>query len=188
MMDTMELLDIPDLSEMAEGDRQSEPWTNGWYGGRILEQRQFTDKNGNDRVFVSSDEPSQNGSSRNIRLQVVVTRADGRELNLSALVNYRPEDLTTETVQAVAARRAQVKTGETEWGDLFRANMTLTRLGKLQKLAGVRNFARNGNGGLDLHGLYGKSAFFKLADDDRNSQYKMIKDYRADRPTKVPVL
>jgi hypothetical protein len=181
--------DIPDLSGV--GDEQSSgAFVDGWYEGRIQAKREFTDKNGNDRLFESGDTPSANGESRNIRLQVELTRAsDGRTLNTSTLINYQPTDLTAETVAAIAAQKEKNKeSGERQWGPLFRSFMSLTRLGKLQKIAGVRQLQRNGDGGLDLTPVYGKTAYFKLGEDDRNPQYKAIVDFRETKPTKVPVL
>ena len=179
---------IPDLSGIGEDAATSEPWADGWYEGTIVEKREFTDNNGNDRVFASEDAPSQK-SGRNVRLQVVVKRrSDGRVLNTSTIVNYRPEDLTTETIQAVAKRREESKSNGDNMGDLFRPFITLTRLGKLQKIAGVRQFQRNGGGGMDLSSLYGKTAFFRLGEDSRNPQYREIKDYRVDPPKKATVL
>ena len=71
------LTDIPDLSGVTE--QEQAPFEKGWYAGTILGQRSFTDRNGNDRLFESTDTPSVAGDSRNIRLQVEVKRAsDGR--------------------------------------------------------------------------------------------------------------
>lgn len=182
----LSLGDIPDLSEV--GTSESTAFQDGWYGGTIIEQRAFTDSNGSDRVFSSSDEVSQKGDSRNIRLQVELKRgSDGRVFNTSAQINYQPDDLTQETVQAVIANTAKVKeTGERR--NDFRPFIALQQLGKLQKIAGVRQLQRNGNGGLNLTPLYGKTAYFKLGPDDRNPQYKKIVDFRETKPTKVPVL
>lgn len=178
--------EIPDLSGITGGESNS--FQDGWYGGLILEQRAFTDQNGADRVFASSDEVSQKGDSRNVRLQVEVKRgSDGRVLNSSVQVNYRPEDLTQATVQAVIAETERVKeTGERRTD--FRPFIALQQLGKLQKIAGVRQLQRNGNGGLNLTPLFGKSAYFKLGPDERNPQYKAIVDFRETKPVKVPVL
>ena len=58
--DTMQLGDIPvipDLSSFVEDEIT--PFENGWYKATIQAQRSFTDKNGNDRVFESTDEPAQ---------------------------------------------------------------------------------------------------------------------------------
>lgn len=185
-MSEINLGDIPDLSNF-EGDRP-EPLADGWYQGTILEKREFTDSNGNDRVFESSDTPAQK-SGRNIRLQVELKRrSDGRTFNLSTLINYNPSDLTAETISAVAARRAENKASGEGWGDLFRPMITLTRLSKLQKIAGVRQLQRNGDGGLDLTPLYTKTAYFKVKPDDRNPQYKAIADFQENEPRKVPVL
>ena len=177
-----QLGDIPDLSDVQ--DTVSSPFSDGWYEATILAKREFTDQQGNERVFESGDEPAQR-SGRNIRLQMAIKRqSDGKALNTSYLLNYQPEDLTAETVKAVLAHKEKVKEGE-QWGPLFRSFMTLQRLGKLQKIAGIRQFQRNGNGGLDLHTVYGKTAYVKLVDDDRNPKYKMIKDISADRPKQV---
>lgn len=180
-MSEFNLPEIPDLSGIGD-EAQSEPFADGWYQGTILEQRSFTDQTGSDRVFASGDEVSQKGDSRNIRLQVAIKRhKDGKELNTSCLINYKPEDLTQETVQAVQAQQEKTKTGE-QWGSLFREFMVLQRLAKLQTIAGVRQLQRNGNGGLDLKPIYGKTAYFKLGPDDRNPQYKAVKDFRATAP------
>lgn len=189
MDESINLLDIPDLSDIGDTRPQSDPFADGWYQGVILEKREFTDKNGNDRVFESSDSPAQSGNGRNIRLQIELTRrSDGKTLNVSNLINYRPSDLTAETVQAIAQRREENKTSGAEWGDLFRPFMTLTRLGKLQKIAGVRQLQRTSDGGLDLTPLYGKVAFFKLRPDNRNPQYKEVSDFQETEPKRVPVL
>ena len=181
----LNLGDIPDLSGVQDND-QPAPFSDGWYEGRILAKREFTDSNGNERVFESSDEPAQK-SGRNIRLQIAIKRqSDGRTLNTSYLVNYQPEDLTSTTVQAIMAHKDRIKEGaESGWGTLFRPFMTLQRLGKLQKVAGVRQFQRNGNGGLDLKPVFGKTVYVKLTDDDRNPKYKAVKDISADQPKVV---
>jgi len=183
------LADVPDLSGISDGDSGS-GFADGWYQGMILEQRAFTDKNGNDRIFESQDAPSQGGDSRNIRLQVAVVRqADKRTLHTSILVNYRPEDLSQETVQAItAAKERNKETGENQWGPLFRSFMALNHLGKLQKIAGVRQFQRSESGGLDLRPLYDKVAYVRLGPDDRNPQFKSVVDFRETKPSRVPVL
>ena len=177
---TLQLSEIPDLSTF-EGEKTSEPFLDGWYGGTILEKRVFTDSNGNDRVFESSDTPSQDGASRNIRLQVELKRqSDGRTLTTNVQTNYRPEDLTQEVIQAVNADTARAKEGEKR--TMFREFMVLNRLSILQKIAGVRQLQRNGNGGLDLTPLFGKKAYFKIGDDPRNTKYKEIKEYSEKGP------
>jgi hypothetical protein len=180
------LPDIPDMSAIAS--EESAPFADGWYKGTILERREFTDSNGNDRVFESTDDVSQRGDSRNIRLQAQITRKDGRTLNTAVMVNYAPDYLTAETITAVKEQQETMReTGDKQWGTLFRPFMTLKRLGALQRIAGVRGFSMNGNGGLDLSPLYNKSAYFKLGPDDRNPQYKAVKDFREDAPKGVTV-
>lgn len=185
-MDTINLLDIPDLSGIEEV--RSNPLEDGWYQGTFLAKREFTDNNGNDRVFESSDTPAQS-SGRNIRLQIELTRrSDGRTFNVSTLINYKPEDLSVETITAIAKRKEENKNGGAEWGDLFRPFMTLTRLGQLQKVAGVRQLQREPEGGLDITPVFGKTAYFKLRPDNRNPKYKEVATFQVEEPKKVPVL
>ena len=185
---TLSLPEIPDLSSIEESGTKAAKLDDGWYEGTILERRELTDRSGNDRIFESDDQPSKGGDSRNIRIQVeLVRKSDGRKLGTNTLINYRPEDLTADMVAQVTAKMAEVK-GGAEWGSLFRPFMTLSRLNKLQKLAGVRQLQRNGNGGLDLQPLYGKKGYFRLAPDDRNSEFKAIVEFRVDAPTKAKVL
>lgn len=180
--------DIPDLSALSV-PTEAEPFSDGWYQAQILERRSFTDPNGNDKVFESSDSPSANGDSRNIRLQLQVKRqSDNRTLNTNIQVNYRPEDLTQETVQAVAKRQEESRENNTNMGDLFRPFMTLTRLGRLQKIAGVRQLQRNGNGGLELTPLFGKTLYVRLGDDPRtNGKFKEVKDFGMDAPKRAKI-
>lgn len=180
--------DIPDLSVIDDSHDRPEPFADGWYQGTILDKREFTDNNGNDRVFESNDTPAQK-SGRNIRLQVQLTRKnDGKQFNVSTLVNYKPEDLTSAIVTAIATRKTENKSNGVEWGDLFRPYMALMRLSKLQKIAGVRQFQKSDDGGLDITPLFGKNAYFRVKPDDRNPQYKQIADYQLEEPKRVPVL
>lgn len=187
LMSDFNLGDIPDLSGI-DGNDRPEPFADGWYRGVILEKREFTDKNGNERVFESSDTLSQKSDSRNIRLQLELTRkSDGKTLNVSTLVNYKPSDLTAETVGAIALRNKERKEGGAEWGDLFRPMMTLTRLAKLQKIAGIRQFQRTADGGLDISPLFGKVGYFRLRPDTRNPAYKEVSDFQDYEPRKAGV-
>ncbi len=191
MSDVMNLGDIPDLSGISDFPAASDPWVDGWYRGAIVAKREFTDKNGNDRVFESGDAVSAKGDSRNITLQVIVTRKDGKTSNQAIRLNYRPDDLSQETVQAIA-RQIEVNkanSGEKpQWGPLFRSYMALTQLGALQKIAGVRQFQRTGDGGLDITPLFDKTAYVRLGPDDRNPAYKAINKFQANEPKKVAVL
>lgn len=183
------LSDIPDLSSFLETTERSEPLQDGWYQGTIIAERKFTDNNGNDRVFESSDTPA-NKSGRNIRLQVALTRkSDGRTFNVSTLVNYQPNDFTPDTISQIAAHRAESKDNGAEWPTgLFRPYMALTRIAKLQQIAGVRQFKAANEGGFDISPLFGKTAYFRVRPDSRNSNYKEIADYSATEPKKAPVL
>ena len=191
MMSEMNLGDvpsIPDLSGIMDDGGQATQWADGWYAGTIMERREFTDSTGSERGFESGDEPSASGAGRNVRLQVEVKRQDGRTLNISTLVNYQTDDLSQETVQAITAKQAG-SNGKTQWGELFRPFMALQRLGKLQRIAGVRQLQRNpSSGGLDLTPLYGKAGYFKLGPDRRNPLYREVKDFTAAVGPKTKVL
>lgn len=175
--------DIPDLSGVMDDTRpEFEAFQDGWYQGTILGKREFTDKNGNDRVFESGDDVAASGQSRNIRLQVeLVRQSDKRTLNVSTLINYKPESLSAEVVREVLAQKERVKAGE-QWGELFSAFMSLNRLASLQRIAGVRQFQRTDSGGLDLSPLFGKTAYFKIGPDSRNDQYKEVKQISETAP------
>lgn len=185
--ETLQIADIPDLSGVYDPTPRGtfEPFAAGWYEGQILESRTRTDKAGNESTYASDDLPSQSGDSRNIRLQVAVTRKSDKATNHYSLrMNYRPEDLSAETVQQVTAQMENVKNGE-QWGALFRPFMVLRRLSTLQKIAGVRQLQRNGNGGLDLHPAFGKKGWFRLAPQKDKPEYLEIADFRETAPKKV---
>jgi hypothetical protein len=158
-----DLGDIPDFSDVP--DDRPEPWANGWYLATIYASRTFTDKNGNDQTFESSDTPAIS-SGRNIRLQVVVTRAsDDRVMGMTHLINYRPEDFD---------RIDEVRNG----GGDTRLRMVLTRMRRLQQIAGVRQFQRTADGGINLRPLFDKSYYVKLG-PRKDSDFKEIKDFDA---------
>ena len=187
-MTDFNLGDIPDLSVIDTGYKESDPIQDGWYKGTILEKREFTDKNGNDRVFESSDTPA-NRSGRNIRLQVQLTRkSDGKTFHIGTLVNYKPEYLTPETVAKIAERAKENSESGAEWGDLFAPFMTLTKLNKLQQIAGVRSFKRTEDGALDITPLFNKTGYFRVTPDKQKPAYKAIDLMQVNEPKRVPVL
>ena len=184
-MTDFNLGDIPDLSGIE--DQRPQPLEDGWYQGTFLAKREFTDNNGNERVFESSDTPAQR-NGRNIRLQVELTRkSDGRKFYVSNLINYLEHDLTPKTSAEISKRKEENKESDEEDEEEEEEEVTLTRLGKLQKIAGVRQLQRNGDGGLDLTPVYGKTAYFKIRPDSRNAQYKEIADFQENEPKRVPV-
>lgn len=183
---TMEIPTLPDLSSLVNETSEAPAWQNGWYACEFLAERSFTDRNGNDRVFVSGDDPAMSGNGRNIRLQLKVTSTSGKEMYLNSLTNYRPEDLTSDNITAVIADNALAR--EDQDTSLTRSRLTLQRLGKLQSIAGIAAFHGAENGGLELKPIFGKKAFVRLKDDDRNPQYKAVADFRTTKPTKAPVL
>lgn len=165
MNNTMNLGDVPNLDDLPQINRD---WEDGWYAGTFLEFRTFTDKNGNERLFESNDTPAQT-TGRNIRLQVELKRQDGRIMGLGALVNYRPEDYTQETVEQIKANPDD--------SNLKRAYLALSRLKTLAMIAGGRQLQRSQNGGFVLTPLFGKTAYFRLG-QQKDSVYKEIKDFK----------
>lgn len=186
--DTMHLTEVPDFSGITE-DRP-EAWEDGWYAARIVPTRTINSRDGNTLTFATEDTLSRGGDSRNIRLQMSLHRkSDGRALSTNHNVNYRVEDLTGEIVKAVLARKESIKaaaqSGERlEWGQLFRAFMGITRLGTLQRIAGIRRFETLPQGGFDLRPLFNKACFVRLGDDDEG-KYKEIKEISDVPPKKA---
>lgn len=185
------LADVPDLSGVTDDFSGPTPFEDGIYEGTVQKERRITDRNGNDRVFETTDTPSNNGNGRNIRLQIEITRkSDGRTLGTSYNVFYRPEDLSAETIQKVIAHKDAAKeSGEkVQWGDLFGPFMTLQKLATLQRIAGVRSFQRTPEGGLDVSAIYGKRVYATLGPDKRNPQYKEVVRLSPEAPKRQPVL
>ena len=163
--------------EGIDGGGEASGFADGWYEGFFLATRSFTSKDGTARQFLSGDTPSKDGASRNIRLEVEVTRkTDGRTMNLTMLLNYRYEDLDTSTIQAVKDGKADTRT-----------KLSLQRLSQLQTIAACGPLIPDGQGGIELGALYGKTAFFRLGPDNRNSAFKQIKACQLEAPKRAAV-
>ena len=161
-----------------DGGGEGSDWQDGWYEGFFLATRSFTSKDGTARHFLSGDIPSKDGASRNIRLEVEVTRkTDGRTMNLTMLLNYRYEDLDTSTIQAVKEGKAETRT-----------KLSLQRLAQLQTIAACGPLMPDGQGGIELGALYGKTAYFRLGQDSRKPTYKEIKACQLEAPKRAAVL
>ncbi len=186
---TISLQDVPDLSGIEDtypSGGSSNAFQDGWYEAELLQQRTIT-KDGNELVFGSGDQVSRAGDSRNIKLQLNIKRqADGRELGTGYLLNYRPEYLTAEKIGEINAFIAQVKAGQAAWkgSGMFRPFKALKTIGTLQKIAGLRQFSRSEDGGLNLSPLFGKKAWVRLGPDEQKPQYKAVVDIRDTKPTK----
>ena len=163
------LPEIPDLSGMTED--KPEPWADGWYNAAVQASQTF-EKDGMVTTFNTEDVLSRAGDSRNIFVRFQITRKDGRKMQTKYLINYRTSDFTAESIAAVQARKAEVKAGG-EWGPMFRTFSALTGIGTLQRIAGVRQFQRTADGGLDLSPLFTKSFFARLR-DDKEGRYKEV--------------
>ena len=161
-----------------DGGGEAGGFEDGWYQGFFLHTRNFTSKNGVAQTFTSRDVPSKDGASRNIQLEVEITRkSDGRILNTTLQRNYRYEDLDTSTIQAVKDGKANTRT-----------RLALQDLAQLQKIAACGPLLPDGQGGIELGPLYGKEAYFRLGPDDRNSAFKKIKACQLDPPKRSVVL
>ena len=191
------LPDIPDLSGYDTGEEVRTPWENGWYQAVVIPG--YTTQNGH--AFVTADEPSKDGKSRNINVCFEVTRkSDNATFNLfSRFANYRPEDFTTarlafvetakqrNTERIKAARTAQEQVTK-QWDDTDaqRSHLAFVDLKALQDVAGTR-LERNGTGGLNLTPVTGRQTFVYLGRDKEN-KYLEVKRTAQTLPPKAILL
>ena len=71
-----------------DGGGEASGFEDGWYEGFFLHTRSFKRKDGTALTFSSGDTPSKDGASRNIRLEVEVTRkTDGRTMNVCEIIS-----------------------------------------------------------------------------------------------------
>jgi len=188
------LPDIPDLSGMLP-DEKVGPWENGWYGPATFVASHTFTKDSIDTVFNSGDTVSRGGDSRNIAIRTNIKRkADGKVLQACVRVNYRMSDFTQESIAAVIAHKEAQKAAKAagtvppEWGKLFRTFSALQQIGTLQRIAGMRQFQRTPEGGLDISPLFGKTCYARLAPDDTKPQYKQVAEFSDTPPKRSPIL
>ena len=167
----------PNLPEIPDTfDVQREPWETGektWYAATIIPS--YTSFKGS--IFDTEDVPPAPGKGgRNIKLRMVLKRKDGETANMGALVNYDPQFLTREWIEAA-------KGDAPKGSDAARAKMTLTKLARLKHIAGVQ-LGRNGHGGLDLSPLFNKTVFVRPTRGQKG--YLEVADFLQDVRTEAP--
>lgn len=127
--------DVPSLAEYA--DEPGGAWAKGWYTAEIIEG--YSTRNG--KQFVTEDEPSKRGDSRNLRMCFKVTRLNGEERNMQESFNYRVSDFTAERLQYIKEMRAEYKSVKGKWlgaEDAQRTSLAIAKLGQLEKAIGLK--------------------------------------------------
>jgi len=178
---------IPDFNTVAD-EPQVKPWEDGAYNAVIVSERTITTREGNEITFTTEDTVSQKGDSRNINLQLLLTRqSDGRKFGTNYRINYRPDvDFSPERVSRIT--EINKSGGEiAPTSDEVRSRIALGQLKRLQKVAGT-TFQRNGTGGLDLTPAFNKPLVVTLGDGDPNPTtgkvYKEVKRISNEAPKK----
>lgn len=122
---------MPDLTDFA--DEPGGAWPKGWYTAEVIEG--YATAKG--KQFITEDNPSKDGTSRNMRLCFRVTKgSDTRQLQES--FNYRPTDFTAERLQFIKEAREEFKGVKGAWADrdAQRSSLAIAKLGQLQKALG----------------------------------------------------
>lgn len=136
--------EMPDLEGLEQEPSQG-AWPVGWYTAEVLEG--FSFRSG--KQVTTTDEPSKDGSSRNITLALAVTNANGETRNYRAGLNYRVDDLTPEVVQSIRDAKQEfaglaMKDWPDSMKDLKRSTLALGKIGQVQKAFGFKFGKRDG--------------------------------------------
>ena len=142
--------ELPSLTDFAQ-DRNSS-WPSGWYPATVVEE--YSTRSG--KTFTTSDEPSRDGSSRNLRLCLEVRSAAGQDRVIQTIFHYRPMDFTPERFAQVTQARRRFNGVRGRWSDtdIQRSSLALAKLGMLENAAGSR-LKRTKAGTLDPEAFIG---------------------------------
>jgi hypothetical protein len=169
---------VLDLSDMA--DEPGGPLAPGWYAAEVIEG--YATRKG--KQIVTSDSPSQDGSSRNALLALKVSPVRGEPRNLQTRFNYRESDFKPERVQYVKSLREDMKGVQGRWPDPDgqRTSLLLAKIGQLGKATkvGVPLTAENT---IVVGKFVGAKLDVRIVVD--NNGYNEIKEY-AESGTKAP--
>lgn len=124
---------LPDLTDFA--DEPGGAWPKGWYQAEIIEG--YATAKG--KQFMTEDNPSKDGTSRNMRLCFRVSKGtDARQLQES--FNYRQTDFTPDRLAFIKEAREEFKGVKGAWADrdAQRSSLAIAKLGQLQKAMGVK--------------------------------------------------
>lgn len=163
------------LNDVAEGlsnesvslvDFAEEPggaWSNGWYKAKTIEGFATAKSN---KQYNTEDSVSGKGDSRNLRICLTVTRANGDERTLQDTLNYRSGDFTSERLAYIKQAREDNK-GERHWNDkdAQRSSLAIASIGQLQKALGFEQL-KLANGGIVAGAFIGQDLDVRLGADE----------------------
>jgi hypothetical protein len=155
--------DMPSLAEMAH-EPSSGAWPDGWYAATVLEG--YATNSGHE--FVTEDNPSKDGNSRNLRICIKAKNKSGEERNYFTSLNYRKGDLTAQTMGAVksalqTAKEQKWKNSEwpAEWKDIHRSVIAIQGLAQLQRALGFK-LGKTGEGIIKVAPFFGQKLDARL--------------------------
>jgi hypothetical protein len=130
--------EAPSFADVA--DQAGGAWPKGWYSAEIIEGYATT----KGHTFTTSDSPSKNGDSRNLRVCFALAGGrlmPGQERNTFTSLNYRTIDLTSERIAAVREARATFGGQKGAWigqADLQRSSIVMGKFGQIENALGFR--------------------------------------------------
>jgi len=131
--------EMPSLADMAH-EPSSGAWPDGWYAGQILEG--YATNSG--REFMTEDTLSQKGDSRNLVICLRLANKGKEARNYFYRLNYKPGDLTAETLAKVKKVRelAAREKWRGAWPDQVKpvqaSALSLERLACFERALGFR--------------------------------------------------
>lgn len=138
-------------------------WPKGWYKAEFIEG--YSTPKG--KVLTTGDADSKNGDSRNFKVCMKITNADGEERNFQHLINYRPEDFSKDRLAAILDARKEFKGIRGGWGpkgspaaDLQRSSLAVGTIGQLEEALGFT--VRNSDGFIVSDRVFGQKVDVRL--------------------------
>jgi hypothetical protein len=168
---------MPSLSDMAH-EPTTGAWPDGWYPATILEG--YATNSGHE--FVTEDNPSKDGASRNLRICVAAKNKAGEARNYFTGLNYRKSDLTSQTMAAVkkalaVAKEQGWKAGgwPSEWKDLQRSVIAIQNLAQFERALGFK-LSKTGEGVIKVAPFFGQQIDIRLRLNDE-SGYSEVAEF-----------
>jgi len=151
------------------------PWEPTWYSGVVIAEYEAISAAFGSKVHKTEDRPSQDGSSRNLKLCIsLVDGKTNQSRNVNWTINYRPEALELERIAELKELREENK-GKQKWGgpNDQRDALTLSRFHALERAGllgeegkknkdGTEDYAFDSKGNLDPDKIVGKAADFHI--------------------------
>ncbi len=170
MSTSVSLTDVTDglaAESVSLADFAEEPggaWPTGWYKSEIVEGYS-TAKSG--KEYHTEDAVSTKGDSRNLRLCVKITRADGDSRTLQESFNYRPSDFTAERLAFIKSSREDNKGAKGRWADTDaqRSSLAIAKIGQIQKACGHAEI-KLANGGIAVGPFIGATPDVRVGIDE----------------------